>query len=97
MEIYWEEQFWEPSFKWVSSKWTVSRFPYTSPSLPCLPDNRVRERQNDRIKKAGELNASKQAEKIGYVPRNKQTALKESGLASAGKILEDYFQKYNVQ
>ena len=53
------------------------------PSIWYITD-RVRERQNDRITKAASINASKQAEKIGYVPRNKQVSLKESGLASAG-------------
>ena len=46
----------------------------------------MRERQNERITKAASTNASKQAEKIGYVPRNKQVSLKESGLASAGTL-----------
>lgn len=31
-------------------------------------------------------NTSKQAEKLGYVPRNKATPLKESGLTSGGMI-----------
>lgn len=47
----------------------------------------VHERNEARKAEAAQrANASKHADKIGYVPRNKQAELKESGLSSAGMM-----------
>ena len=50
----------------------------------------IRGRSDQRKTEQGEKNkavvTSKQAEKLGYVPRNKATPMKESGLTSAGMM-----------